>query len=78
MTDQTTAEDDVIFLRSPLHPSGWCVICPTCGSGEISIDTCEDSAGAICPEPQDQWLRCPACDAGIEAVAVSVQEAYPA
>lgn len=73
-----TDADDVIFTRSLLRPSGWVVICETCGSGEITIETCEDNAGAICPEAQDRWLRCPACDAGIEVVAVSVEEAYPA
>jgi hypothetical protein len=74
---ETTEADEVIFTRAPLQATGWSVLCQTCGSGEIIIETREDDAGAICPEAQDQWHRCPACDAGIEVVAVSVQEAYP-
>jgi 23S rRNA G2445 N2-methylase RlmL len=74
----TDAGDDVIFARAPLQAAEWFVVCPTCGSGEIAIETTEDDAGAICPQAQDKWLRCPACDADIEVVAVSVTEAYPA
>lgn len=70
--------DALIFTPALLQPTGWQVLCQACGSCEITIETCEDTAGAIHPEAQDRWLRCPLCNAGIEVIAVSVREAYPA
>lgn len=68
---------DVAWERAALIPSNWYVRCPTCGHCVEDIDVAEDNAGAYCPAPEEQFLICEACGGGIEAVPVSVAEAYP-
>ena len=73
--NSTAAEEPL--HRAMLTPSEWHILCPVCGAENAVSDIYEDAGGAFCASGADQFLRCEACDAFVEVVAASVQEAYP-
>lgn len=53
------------FSPAPLLPHSMTWLCPCCGHQEV-VELVEDDAGQFSAPLQDRYVRCPACEAGVD------------